>query len=102
MAELTKDPVRAEAAGDRRLLHLEGRVTVAQARRLLEVAPPRLGKEGRGVHVRCEHLTHLDCAGIQVLLGLNETLRGQGALSLENVPESIQQTLRIAGLSDAW
>lgn len=102
MAELTKDPVRAEAAGDRRLLHLEGRVTVAQARRLLEVAR-RLGKEGRDVHVRCEHLTHLDCAGIQVLLGLNETLRGQGAaLSLENVPESIQQTLRIAGLSDAW
>lgn len=102
MAEITKEPIRAEASGGLRLLHLEGQVTVASASRLLEVAR-RLGKEGREVAVRCEHLTHLDCAGVQVLLALNETLRGQGArLTLQNLPESVQQALRVAGLADAW
>lgn len=102
MAEITREPIRAEAAGEMRILHLEGQVTVSSARRLLEVAN-RLGKEGREVAVRCEHLTHLDCAGVQVLLALNETLRGQGArLVLQNLPESVQQTLRVAGLADAW
>ncbi|MBI5170877.1 MAG: STAS domain-containing protein [Candidatus Eisenbacteria bacterium] len=97
-----REPIRAEAAGALRILHLEGQVTVASARRLLEVAR-RLGKDGREVSVRCEHLTHIDCAGVQVLLALHETLRGQGArLRLQNLPESVQQTLRVAGLADAW
>lgn len=102
MAEATKEPIRAEASGDVRILHLEGQVGVAQSRRLLEIAR-KLGKEGRHVTVRCEHLTHLDCAGVQVLLALNETLKGQGAgLALSNLPESVQQTMRVAGLADAW
>lgn len=102
MAEVTKVPIRVEVAGDARLLHLAGHVTVAHAKDFLELARG-LGKEGRNVSVRCEHLTHLDCAGVQVLLALNETLKGQGAaLSLNHVPESIQQTMRIAGLSEVW
>lgn len=102
MAEVAKEPIRAEASGELRILHLEGQVGVASARRLLEIAR-RLGKEGRDVSVRCEHLTHLDCAAVQVLLALNETLKGQGAsLKLSNLPDSVQQTMRVAGLADAW
>ena len=31
MAEITREPIRAEAAGEMRILHLEGQVTVSSA-----------------------------------------------------------------------
>ena len=59
-------------------------------------------QSGRDVHVRCEHLQYIDCAGVQVLMALNEALRARGAgMTVQNLPDSIQQTLRITGLASA-
>ena len=83
-------------------LLLEGNVTVAQARALLERVKP-LATAGGVVIVRCERLNYLDCAGTQVLLALNETLRRSGGgLKLVSASDSVYQTLRCAGLAEAF
>lgn len=96
------EPVRVEITADRSVLHLEGTVGVAQARRLRDIAL-KLAEEGRPVGVRCERLGHLDCAAVQVLLALNETLKAQGtSVALEHASDSLQHTLRISGLANAF
>ena len=100
--EAPAEPVRVEAKGQDVVLHLEGVVGVAQARRLHEVAV-KLADSGRAVSVRCEHLQYLDCAAVQVLLVLHETLKSKGAgLAMQNLPDSAQLTLRHAGLACAF
>jgi anti-anti-sigma factor len=98
----TPDPIRVSSKGGETVLHLEGVVGVAQARRLHQLAA-RLGAAGRPVSVRCEHLHHLDCAAVQVLLALHETLRTNGAgLRMQHLPDSVQRTLRVAGLASVF
>jgi anti-anti-sigma factor len=99
--EAAREPIRVEAKGDNAVLHLEGIVGVAQAKRLQQLAL-KLSGSGRKVSVRCEHLQHLDCAAVQVLLALHETLKANGAgMAVQNMPDSVQQTLRSAGLAGA-
>jgi anti-anti-sigma factor len=96
------EPIRVEALGTYVVLHLEGIVGVQQAKRLQQLAV-NLADSGRGVTVRCEHLQHVDCAGVQVLLALHETLTGKGVeMRIQNMPESVHQTLRTAGLASAF
>ena len=96
------EPIRVETLGTNLVLHLEGVVGVTQAKRLQELAM-QLANSGRSVSVRCEHLQHIDCAGLQVLLALHEALKGRGAsLRVLNMPDSVQQTLRTAGLASAF
>jgi len=99
--DVPAEPVRVEAKGRQTVLHLEAIVGVAQSKRLHAVAL-KLAGAGCDVHVRCEHLQHLDCAAVQVLLALSETLRSKGAaLTVQNLPESVNQTLCHAGLASA-
>ncbi len=96
------EPIRVEAHGSKAELHLEGVVGVTQARRLQQLAL-ELAASGRGVSVRCEHLQHIDCAGVQVLLALHETLSGMGVgMEIQNMPDSVHRTLRTAGLASAF
>jgi anti-anti-sigma factor len=96
------EPIRVEAKGTNAVLHLEGVVGVMQAKRLQQLAIKLAGSD-RAVKVRCEHLQHLDCASVQVLLALHETLKGKGAgITIQNMPDSVHQTLRIAGLASAF
>ncbi len=96
------EPVRVEASGESAVLHLEGVVGVAQARRLHQLAV-RLAGPGRTVTVCCDHLQYLDCAAAQVLLALHASLKSHGAaVVLRNLPDSAQQTLRHAGLANAF
>jgi anti-anti-sigma factor len=100
--ETPPEPVRVEALGDRAVLHLEGAVGVAQAKRLHALALELAGA-GRTVDVRCEHLQYLDCAAAQVLLALSQSLKSRGAeMAVQNLPDSVQQTLRHAGLASAF
>jgi anti-anti-sigma factor len=102
MSQEAQEPVRIETSGSETLLHMEGVVGVSQAKRLHQLALS-LAEAGKAVSVRCEHLQHLDCASVQVLLGLSETLRSKGTgLSMVNLPDSVQQTLRTAGLASAF
>jgi len=95
-------PLRIERSGGRVNLHLEGVVSVAFAGRMLEAARD-VAAEPAPTSVHCEHLQHIDCAGVQVLLSLHEVLRTKGfGLALTNVPDSVAQTLRVAGLSNAF
>ena len=95
------EPLRVETRGAAAQLHLEGIVGIQQAKRLHQLAL-KLASAGRPVSVRCEHVQHIDGAGVQVLLALHETLRAKGvALDVQNLPESVQQTLRTAGLASA-
>ena len=100
--EAPPEPVRFETSGDRAVLHLEGVVGVAQAKRLHALAL-KLAGAGQTVDVRCEHLQYLDCAAAQVLLALSQSLRSRGAeLAVRHLPDSVQQTLRHAGLAAAF
>ena len=96
------EPIRIEARGSEAELHLEGIVGVTQAKRLQQMAL-KLAASGQCVKVRCEHLQHIDCAGVQVLLALHETLAGKGVeMKIQNMPDSVHQTLRTAGLASAF
>ena len=96
------EPVRVKAHGSKTELHLEGVVGVTQAKRLQQLAI-KLAASGRGVTVRCEHLQHIDCASVQVLLALHETLSAKGIeMKIQNMPDSVHQTLRTAGLASAF
>lgn len=93
------EPIRIETGAGGATLHLEGVVGVAQARRLHQLAV-RLAGSGKDVTVRCEHLQHLDCAAAQVLLALQAAAQERGTgVTLRNLPDSVQQTLRHAGLA---
>lgn len=93
------EAVRVVHRGDDRQLVLEGTVGAVHARALQEVARS-LAAEGRPVCADLSRLGHLDCAAIQVLLALDETLRQQGqALTLESVPDGVARTFRNAGLA---
>lgn len=99
--EVPREPMRIEARDGRSVLHLEGVVGVAQAKRLHLLALELAEGAGR-VDVRCEHLKHLDCAAAQVLLALSDSLGARGAtLAMHNLPESVRQSLRNAGLASA-
>jgi len=101
-AAVPAEPVRVEVQGERTLLHLEGVVGVMQARKLHALAV-ELADSGREVAIRCEHLQHMDCAAVQVLLALNETLKAKGTrATVENMPDSVQRTLGFAGLASAF
>jgi anti-anti-sigma factor len=77
-------------------------VGIKQARRLKELALD-LARSGSGIHIHCEHLHHLDCAGVQVLLALRETLKRKDiGMELKNMPDSVHQTLRTVGLASAF
>ncbi len=96
------EPVRVEVKGANAVLYLEGAVGIAQSKRLQALAL-KLASSGKQVHVRCEHLQYLDCAAVQVLLALNETLKSKGTgITVQNLPDSVQQTLRNAGLAAAF
>jgi anti-anti-sigma factor len=91
-------PIRIVNAADGRHLVLEGNVGAAHARALQEVARELAGAAGP-VRVDLGELRHIDCAGIQVLLALDETFRQHGqAFTLESVPPGVQATFRNAGL----
>lgn len=91
-------PFRVEKSPDGGHLVLEGIVGAAQAAALRETAR-ELAATGRPVKVDVSGLRHVDCAGVQVLLALDETLRRQGqSLVLVSVPGSVGATLRNAGL----
>lgn len=95
-------PVRAEVRDDGAVLHLEGVVGVAHARKLREAALEVAAAHGP-VALRCEHLQHLDCAAAQVLVALAAQLKSEGTeLRVQNLPASVQQTLKVAGLASAF
>ena len=101
-AQEPAEPIRIQGRGSKTELHLEGVVGVTQAKRLQQLAM-ELAASGRGVSVRCEHLQHIDCACVQVLLALHETLSSKGAgMKIQNMPDSVHQTLRTAGLASAF
>jgi anti-anti-sigma factor len=94
----TASPFRIVKEADCSHLVLEGDVGAAHARALQELAR-ELADARLPVRVDLGHLRHFDCAGVQVLLALDETLRQQGqTLALESVPEGAQATFRNAGL----
>jgi anti-anti-sigma factor len=97
----TADPAGGfpiDQRGDRGHLVLEGIVGAARAQALLAAAR-ELADARRPVTIDLSGLRHVDCAGIQVLLALDETLRQQGqSLVLESVSESVSTTFRNAGL----
>ena len=91
-------PVAIENHPTLRVLRLQGTVGVAFARTLhacaLELATP-----GPAVVVRAEHVRHLDCAAIQILLTLQAELQRIGVeFSCPALPSSVQDTLGHAGL----
>jgi len=96
------EPVRVEVKGAHAVLHLEGVVGIAQSKRLQALAL-KLATSGKKVNVRCEHLQYVDCSAVQVLLALNETLKSKGTgITVQNLPDSVQQTLRNAGIATAF
>lgn len=96
------EPLRIEIQNDQAVLHLEGVVTVPQAKRLRQLALELAGS-GRGVSVQCEKLNYLDCAALQILLALRDALaRKSASMTIMNLPESIRETLRTAGLAAAF
>ncbi len=96
------EPIRIEVRDEQDVLHLEGVVTVPQAKRLRQLALELAGS-GRGVSVQCEKLNYLDCAAVQILLALRDSLsRKSVPMTIVNLPESIRETLRIAGLAAAF
>ena len=96
------EPVRVEVDGGRTVFHLEGVVGVRQAKRLLAPSVMLAGTGGTA-EVRCEHLQHPDCAAVQVLPAFFDTPRSNGAeIAVQNLPDSVQQTLRNAGLVSAF
>jgi anti-anti-sigma factor len=100
--EVRAEPIRIEVLGESAVLHLEGVVGVMQSKRLQRMAIELAGA-GRGVTVQCEHLQQFDCASVQVLLALHETLKGKGiGMKMENMPDSVFQTLRTVGLASAF
>ena len=91
-------PIRIDKTGDGSHLVLEGIVGAAHSR-ALQLMARELGDTRLPVRVDLAGLRHLDCAGVQVLLALDETLRQHGqSLALESVPESVCTTFRNAGL----
>ena len=96
------EPIRIEVSDSARILHLEGVLSVALAQQLHSFAQ-ELARPGPTVAVRADHLRHLDGAAAQVLLALRETLHQQGiTFAFQNPSESVQSTLRIAGLGNAF
>jgi anti-anti-sigma factor len=96
------EPIRIEARGAKSVFHLEGVVGVREAKRLQQMAIELAGS-GRAVTVQCEHLQQLDCASVQVLLALRETLKRKNTgMELKNMPDSVHQTLRTVGLASAF
>jgi anti-anti-sigma factor len=99
--EAPADPIRIETRAKNAVLHLEGVVGVQQAKRLQQLAIEVAGS-GRAVSVECARLQQLDCASVQVLLALHETLKGKGTgMKIQNMPDSVNQTLRTVGLASA-
>lgn len=91
-------PIRVDNRPDGRHLVLEGVVGAAQARTLLDTVRA-LAAEPGPVVVDLRGLGHLDCAGVQVLLGLVETQsRSDSVLRFDSVPENVAVTFRNAGL----
>ncbi len=99
--EAAVQPIRVEEGDGGRHLHLEGRITVAQARRLREAALPLL--EGAGpVTLHLDRAEYLDGAALQVLLALGDGLAARGrGLRVVSTPPSIDETLRAIGLGGA-
>ncbi len=99
--EGTVQPIRVEEADGGRHLHLEGRIGVAQARRLREAALPLL--EGGGpVTLHLARTEYLDGAALQILLALREGLAARDRdLRVVSMPPSIDETLRAVGLGGA-
>jgi len=94
-------PIRVEGEGEERRLPLEGRITVAMARRLGDAALDVV--EGAGPEtLRLAHTEHLDGAALQVLLTLRDgpTARGR-SLRVVSIASSIDETLRAIGLRGA-
>ena len=91
-------PVRITRSEEGAQLVLEGNVGAAHARALQQAAR-ELASSNAPVRVDLQGLRHIDCAGVQVLLALDETIRRQGqAISFESVPPGVQTTFRNAGL----
>lgn len=91
-------PIRVEKRPEGRHLVLEGVVGAAQARSLVEAARG-LAAEPGPITVDMSALSHLDCAGVQVLLALVETqTRNDSVLRFESVSDSVAATFRNAGL----
>lgn len=97
--ELPLEALRIESTPSAQVLHLEGSVGVAQARKVHDLAL-QLAQTGKAVEVRAEHLRHVDCAAVQVLSALHETLRSQGTpWTVANLPDSVKDTLNTAGFT---
>lgn len=92
-------PFRIDKTPDGSHLVLEGVVGASQAH-ALQAAARELAGSGEPVRVEAAGLQHMDCAGVQVLLALDETLRQQGrSLVLVSVPPGVSATFRNAGLA---
>ncbi len=92
-------PVTVEIQASERVLRLQGAVGVAHARSLHAFAL-QLATAGPKVVVRADHVRHLDCAAIQVLLALQAELQRIGVeFACPTLPASVQDTLEHAGLA---
>ena len=92
-------PVAVENHPTQRVLTLQGTVGVAQAR-TLHACALALATPGPRIVVQAQHVRHLDCAAVQVLLALQaESLRIGVEFSCPTLPSSVQETLRHAGLA---
>lgn len=95
-------PIRVERDDDGARIHLEGAIGVPLARQL-HAAAREVAESAGPVRIHSERLGYLDCAAVQVLLALNETLTSRGSrLTMTGVPDSVVQTLRSAGLAGAF
>jgi anti-anti-sigma factor len=83
----------------RQVLKLAGDVTVYQAAELHQAALG-LAQQATDLQVQCEEVQSLDCATIQILMALQETLAAQGkTFQLTGASAELQQTLTLAGMA---
>lgn len=93
-------PVTVRTTATERVLCLQGVVGVAQAK-LLHACALELATPGPAVVIHAEHVRHLDCAAVQVLLALRDALKRLGVdFTCATLPASVTETLAIAGLGD--
>jgi anti-anti-sigma factor len=87
--------------GGRDVLHLQGTVDVFLAEEFRQAAL-QLIAQGEDVVVDCERVEHLDTSALQILLILQEELRGKGKrLQLGGISAPVRALLRQAGLTAA-
>ncbi len=80
-------------------IHLDAELTIAQVgvwrKRLVDEAPA-----GNEVMIDASELIRVDAAGLQLLLAFKKSCAAKNiAVALFNVPKTIQELIRVSGLS---